>query len=214
MNEFEYEVLQRKRLAGQARHRKGGSKSKKCPLSTDYMTPKQWAERCGEVVSFQIGKPMKWAEFCELPRDLKEEYLKNLIEKYSVSARVLATMFGVTPVTVFRMVEKEKLDIEFSKGRRMSYEQKVDFDRFLADDLSIEETPTMNDVECQDEPENSVNIEEPVTCEYERSEPKTKLDGFTMNFSGQIDVDMIANSLRYILGSGSNARVQIICELA
>lgn len=51
MNDFDYEVMQRKRLARQAFHRKSGSKSKKCPMSTDHMTRKQWLERCGESVT-------------------------------------------------------------------------------------------------------------------------------------------------------------------
>lgn len=36
---------------------------------------------------------------------------------------------------------------------------------------------------------------------------------FTINFSGKTDVDMIANSLRYILGNDTSARIQIICQM-
>lgn len=45
MNDFDYEVLQKKRLARQAFHKKGESKSRKCPMSTDRMTRKQWIEK-------------------------------------------------------------------------------------------------------------------------------------------------------------------------
>lgn len=40
MNDFEFDCLQKKRLAQQAKYRKRGSKSKKCPMSTDHMTKK------------------------------------------------------------------------------------------------------------------------------------------------------------------------------
>lgn len=48
MNDFEFDCLQKKRLAQQAKYRKRGSKSKKCPMSTDHMTKKQWIEKDGE----------------------------------------------------------------------------------------------------------------------------------------------------------------------
>lgn len=63
MNDFEYEIMQMKRLARQAQYRKRGSKSKKCPMSTDRMTRRQWEKRCGEVVKYQLGIPIAWKEF-------------------------------------------------------------------------------------------------------------------------------------------------------
>lgn len=213
MTEFDYEVLQRKRLAGQARYKKNGSKSKKCPLTTDNMTRKQWIERCGDVMSFQIGKPMKWVEFCSLPKDLKEEYINNLIEKYSINAKILSAMFGVAPVTIYRMVDKEMLNVEFAKGRRMSEEQKIAFDMFLGGNSVSKETANNEQVECSCAQIDGPTEHKPTEDIQKDSQLATKLDGFTMNFSGKIDIDMIANSLRYILGAGSTARVQIICEL-
>ena len=44
MSDFEYDCWQRKRIAQQAKYRKCGSKSKKCSMSTDHMTQKQWKE--------------------------------------------------------------------------------------------------------------------------------------------------------------------------
>ena len=79
MNDFDYEVMQRKRLARQAFHRKSGSKSKKCPMSTDHMTRKQWLERCGESVTYQLGKPMPWEEFKKMPVQIQKEYLLDRI---------------------------------------------------------------------------------------------------------------------------------------
>lgn len=215
MTEFEYDSYRKKNIAHSAARRKCGSKSKKCSLSTDNMTRKQWEERCGTIVSYHVGRPMVWAEFIELPKDLKEEYMNNLIQKYSVNARNMADMFGVSVATVFRAVKKEDLNVEFLKGRHPAGSKQAEFQRFLNDDGNIEDEsidvveqngsdvlPVIDDEWASNKEEQKVD-----------SKLATKLDAFTMNFSGRIDVEMIANSLRYILGSGQNARIQIICEI-
>lgn len=85
MNDFEFDCLQKKRLAQQAKYRKRGSKSKKCPMSTDHMTKKQWIERCGKIVTIKMDSPVSWASFKELSKQTQEEYLKNLMEKYHIA---------------------------------------------------------------------------------------------------------------------------------
>ena len=217
MTEFEYDCYRKKSIAHSAMRRKGGSKSKKCPLSTDHMTHKQWSERCGKVMSYQIGKPMVWAEFCKLPKDLKEEYLNNLIQKYSANARTMADIFGVSAQTIFRVVKKEDLAVEFIKGRYPSGEKAEALKRFLNGEEPIQTEPSKEVEQPAPEPveENDVEAEpEEIEVVVETPEkPKTHLDSFTMNFSGEINVDMIANSLRYILTPGGKAKIQIICEI-
>ena len=220
MTDFDYDCYLKKSIAHSAAKRKIGSKSKKCNLSSDYLTERQWKERCGSVMSFQISKPMKWAEFNQLPKDLKEEYMNRLIDKYSANARGMADMFGVSVATIFRVVKKEDLNVKFLKGRHPAGEKQEAFMRFISGEEVEDE------VVVQDQASESVCI--PVTAEneavestdsevlterYEEKQPKTRLDSFTMNFSGEVNVDMIANSLRYILHSGGKAKVQIICEL-
>ena len=90
MNDFDYDVMIKKRVANSARNRKRGSKSKKCPMSTDHMTRKQWLERCGETVTYNLSKPMEWQDFCNLPIHIQKEYLLNLIKLYSTTASDLA----------------------------------------------------------------------------------------------------------------------------
>lgn len=157
-------------------------------------------------MSYSIGKPMTWSEFQRLPKDLKEEYLNNLINKYSANARSIADMFGVNPNTIFRVVKSNELNVKFLKGKHPVGEKAVAFQKFL-------------DGEYDSEPEVAAE-EVPALIEEEQAEEvldeevnKTKLDSFTMNFSGEINVDMISNSLKYILGSGRAAKIQIICEL-
>lgn len=206
MNDFQYDVYRKKSIAHSATRRKCGSKSKKCNLSTDHMTEKEWKERCGDVMSYNIGKPMTWAEFQRLPKDLKEEYLNNLINKYSANARSMADMFGVNPNTIFRVVKSNELNVKFLKGKHPVGEKAVAFQKFLDGENCLESEEV---VENPQEPAEEEHVEETQSDAVKQ----TKLDSFTMNFSGEVDIDMISNSLRYILGSGRTAKIQIICEL-
>lgn len=216
MTDFDYDCYIKKGIAHSAAKRKCGSKSKKCSLPSDKITTKEWKERCGDVMSYQIGKPMVWAEFQRLPRDLKEEYLKMLIEKYSVNARNMADMFGVNPATVFRVVKNDGLDVKFLKGKHPVGEKKDAYERFLRGEPSVEMEETCDVTQEEETIETPENVMDVAKIEDRRLKEvtKTRLDSFTMNFSGEVNVEMIANSLRYILASGGNAKIQITCELA
>ena len=208
MTEFDYDCYRKKSVAHSAARRKCGSKSKKCSLPSDHLTQKQWKERCGQVVSYNINKPMLWAEFSKLPKDLKEEYMNNLIEKFNANARTMAEVFGVSVATVFRVVKNEELNVSFIKGKHPAGEKYDAFKKFMSCDV---ETAVELPIAEPESIETSEKIDEETISIGEIQ--KTKLDSFTMNFSGEINVDMIANSLRYILSGGGNAKVQIICEL-
>lgn len=213
MTDFDYDCYKKKSIAHSAMKRKCGSKSKKCKLPSDNISQKQWNERCGEVVSYQIGKPMTWREFGKLPKDLKEEYLNNLISEYSANARNMADMFGVSVATVFRVVKNEELNVKFQKGRHPNGFEAEQFQRFLSGTLGCNEQESelcvSEDTKCGDE---QCDIS-PDECDAQIKPEGTRLDSFTMNFSGEINIEMVANSLRYILGSGRKARLLISCEI-
>ena len=63
MNAFDSEVRERKRLVSSARHKKNGSKSKRCSLPSDHLTERQWKARCGEIMEYKLSSPVPWAEF-------------------------------------------------------------------------------------------------------------------------------------------------------
>ena len=120
MSDFEYDCWQRKRLAQQAKYRKCGSKSKKCSMSTDHMTQKQWKERNGKVVTVNLNQPITWDEFKALTTSMQEEYLRHMMENYGANATSFAAMFGVQPLTIRRHIQMNKLNIKFPVGHSMS----------------------------------------------------------------------------------------------
>lgn len=216
MTEFEYDCYKKKTIARSASHKKNGRKSKKCSLSTDYMTDREWNERCGAVMSYQIGKPMIWADFCKLPKDLMEEYLNNLIDQYDANMRCLSGMFGVSTATITRFIKKENLGVEFKRGRHPAGLKESAFNQFLIGDVASDSYREESKESIKSASDDEIQCDDVSFCENsddQNGDELTKLEGFTLSFSGRIDVEMVSNSLRYILGKGTNARLRITCEL-
>ena len=194
MNDFEFDCLQKKRLAQQAKYRKRGSKSKKCPMTTEHMTKKQWIERCGKIVTIKMDSPVSWASFKELSKQTQEEYLKNLMEKYHINASSLAEMFHITPITVRRHIATQGLAVSFPVGHSMNAEDRRAWELFLSGDASENEVSAENEETCDEEP--------------------MSMCSFSLRFSGKIDVSMISNSLIRILGDHSVGEIEVTCNLA
>lgn len=197
MNDFEFDCLRKKRLAQQAKYRKRGSKSKKCPMSTDHMTKKQWIERCGKIVTIKMDSPVSWVSFKELSKQTQEEYLKNLMEKYHINASSLAEMFHITPITVRRHIATQGLAVSFPVGHSMNAEDRRAWELFLSGD-TIEQS------------ESEVSVENEEMCDEE----PMSMCSFSLRFSGKIDVSMISNSLIRILGDHSVGEIEVTCNLA
>lgn len=201
MNDFDYDVMQMKRLAHQARYRKSGSKSKKCPMSTDRMTRKQWEKRCGEVATYQMMAPLAWAEFKDYPANIKREYINGLIQRFSVTATDLATMFGVTSATVLKMCSEEDIGITFHRGKRMNAEQRMKFDEFLDDGRTDKKSPASDvDVLEQDDAHSDTDAD-------------MSMSAFSLRFDGKFDREMVYNSMAFMLPLGTNVRLEIRCEI-
>lgn len=224
MNDFEYDCLQRKRLAGQAKYRKRGSRSKKCSLPSDRMTEKQWKERCGPVVSFNFNRPMSWDNFKKLTTIVQTEYIRNLQKKYGVTAVDLGDMFGVQALTVRKYVEKNKLEVTFPRGRGLHASHKEEWNRFLGitsqpPEEDVVETPAYENA-TEEPSEEQIGVgstTDTIATEYIHNctGPNVmSMRRFSLQFSGAIDVNMIANSLRLILGEQSNGELEIVCSLA
>lgn len=76
MNDFDYDIVQKKRVArGAFAHvnRKRG----KCRLPSDSLTAAQKREMNGAVKTYNITRPMPLDEFKGMPDDLQREYLRN-----------------------------------------------------------------------------------------------------------------------------------------
>lgn len=125
MNDFDYDVKEKKRIAAGARARKCGSKSKRCTLPSDYLTAKQKKGLNGKMKTFNLSAPMNYGEFKNMPKDLQKEYLTKLYLEWGVGTVEIGKMFGCSSETVRKACRN--LGINTSRcGHKMSYEQ-LDF---------------------------------------------------------------------------------------
>ena len=130
MNDFDYDVLQKKRTAAGARHMKRGSRSKRCSLPSDNLTPAQLKRRNGPVSTYKLDAPMRWADFKAMPVDLQKKYLTNLVETYGATNEMLGDMFYVHPTRVGTV--KKALGVVSHNPHRLIGEKKAIRDQMWA----------------------------------------------------------------------------------
>lgn len=111
MTDFDYDVLQKKRTASGAYHRKGGSKSKKCTLPSDHLTEAQKRKLNGPMTTVQMGQPMAWLDYKGLSDELRKKYLMDVLNSYKPSARMLGEMLGVSLPTVTKELRRLGLPV-------------------------------------------------------------------------------------------------------
>ena len=111
MTDFDYENLQKKRTAQGARHKKGGSKSRKCTMPSDYLTKAQKEALNGPVTTILLNQPMDWETYKGLSETLQKTYLTNLRETYKPSATMMSRMFGCAATTVTAELRKKGLPV-------------------------------------------------------------------------------------------------------
>ena len=122
MNDFDYDVREKKRIAAGARARKCGSKSKRCTLPSDYLTAKQRKGLNGKMSTYNLSAPMNWTQFREMPEDLQKEYLSKLYADWGVSSTELAKMFGCSSETVRHTCKSFAIKVK-TRGGRMNNAQ-------------------------------------------------------------------------------------------
>lgn len=123
MTEFDYDVMQKKRIASSDRHRKRGSKSTYCGLPSDHMTQAQWKKRNGEVKTMNLNEPMNWTAFKAMPQDLQVEYVQKLVNRFHCTMTDLSRMFGVQAMAISRHFKEIGVSGLFQRGKKMTSEQ-------------------------------------------------------------------------------------------
>lgn len=226
MNDFDYDVLQKKRTAYGAKHKVTGSKSRKCTLRTDFMTPSQIRKENGAMISYNINKPMDWKTFNSISPIIGKEYIERLVDVYNVNYSRLSDMFGVGRKVISTKLSKDPYNIVFKRGSSMTEENRRQWYMFLgcedaADCNSCEETEVKEDTAAVDVEEDTFihsNAASEVETQCQKNisdtERKMKMSNFSFEFNGEIDVNEIANSLRMIVGKHTVGTIKIICDLS
>ena len=103
MHDFDYDAMQKKRIARGASHMKRGSKSKKCTLPSDYLTAAQKRRLNGPVSTYKLDEPMSWESFKAMPEDLQKQYILRLQENYGANDEMIGKMFKKSDTVVLRL---------------------------------------------------------------------------------------------------------------
>lgn len=218
MNDFDYDNLQRKRIAQNARYKKGGSKSRKCTLPQDHMTPAQLKRRNSEVISWNLSAPMKWNVFNTMPDDLKREYIELLRLNYNASNARIAEMLDKPRLAVAN--EIARLGLSDSSRRQLSYAQEEAWERFCNPKVSLDpleevkpcavaeagaSSPVCSDIPKHNEERLLAVLDELKAAKAEPTEDDTEcgnadVESGKLYFSG--NVEAIARKLVAFLGAG------------
>ena len=132
MNEFDFDVMQKKRIANNAARMKRGSKSKKCSLPSDHLTPAQWKRRNGPVSTYSLNQPMSWETFKSLPTDIQQSYIDILQSRFNVTTSTISKeLFARTGPALKALIEKNGLKYIQMKGKNMSAEEREAWEHWL-----------------------------------------------------------------------------------
>lgn len=115
MNDFDWDVLQKKRIARSASKKKGNRKG--CRLPCDGLTQKQIEKKHGEVFCMNIDKPMSYEDWKKLPDDMKAEYYDAMVARFHVGTNSIAEMFGCQKTALQNYILSHKMKVMKIKGR-------------------------------------------------------------------------------------------------
>lgn len=131
MNDFDYDVMQKKRIAASARRRVCGSKSRYVGLPSDHLTPAQIKKRSGPCMSYQLNMPMDWATFKSMPKDLQQSYLDGLSSRFGVTAATIGKeLFGLSHTGMSNHIRKNGLQLP--GGSKLSNAEREIWENWLS----------------------------------------------------------------------------------
>ena len=100
---YNSDIQERKRTASGARAKKGGSKSRRCPLPSDTLTKAQKRALNSSVESIKLNQPMSWERLRELTPTLQLLYLDHLVHVHKARRVDLCSMLGVATCTFWKL---------------------------------------------------------------------------------------------------------------
>ena len=151
--DFNKENAQKKSIGRSDRNRV--RKHKGCTLPSDHLTAAQKRKLNGEVITMNLNKPVRYAEFKLWPKDIQEKYLNSLHERFGANRSDIARMFGIDPFTLKKFIDAKELDI-FPAHKGSKLQDPKGWENFKKGLLCAPETP--EEAPKPKEPEKPVNI--------------------------------------------------------
>lgn len=209
MDDYTYARIQdekeRRNLAHQARKMKNGSKSRKCSLPCDHLTPKQLRALNGEVFTFAMNRPCRFEDLMQVDKSLIEEYLYTITDRFNPTVVCVSRMLGIPETSFYKWVAENNISRPTRRSKFMSPEESQAWNDWLAafgwnsGYHKLEQYPV--------NAEASSSEEEEVTITAEDSEPKVGFGKLLTSFTATVEtaeqLDELVQLLGNMLSSGS-----------
>lgn len=120
-NPFYDDVKERNAMKSGAFHKMNGSKSKRCTLPSDNLTPAQKRKLNGPVKEYELHKAMPWAEFKQLPLDLQQVHLDYIQRRFRIGPAIISKLvFGLSDSGLWFYAKEKGLTYVTYKGQRLT----------------------------------------------------------------------------------------------
>ena len=173
MNDFDYDVMQKKRLARGARAKKNGSRTRYVGLPSDHLTRKEREELNGPVKTYTLNEPVSYAELKSWPEDIQKEYLMRLQAHFNASQKDIAEMLGCGTSTAYRVLGRYGLTVgQLGKKHLMGEDDRRRWESWIAGEVmrdARDETDT-------EDPEQR-DVGDPVPCKAGETDGRNAGDG-------------------------------------
>ena len=151
MNDFDFDIVEKKRMARGARCKKNGSKSKRCTLPSDNLTPAQRKALSGPVSSYGMNQTMEWPVFQSIPKDLQQSYIDTLQSRFGVPVSTISKeLFGLSSCGLRSYMTRNGMRYVAERGKRLSAEERQLWEDFLRGGVRQEEPESGADSETDD----------------------------------------------------------------
>ena len=166
MTDFDYDVMQKKRIASGAYHRKGTTNRKGCVLPHELLKPKELKKLNGEITTVSMTRPITWDQLKGLALDLQEEYLNTQIRRFGVGlATIGRELFGVGDATLANYVRDHELAVISAPPGRQPKAARESWQRWLrSETITAPITETAEKPEINKDPEDFSDVG---TCKYD-----------------------------------------------
>ena len=206
MDDFSYDVMQKKRIASGARHRKCGSKSKFVSMPSDYMTAAEKRRMNGKVNTYKMNDPISYGEFKAMPSELQEKYINGLKSRFGVGLKVIGEeLFHKSANTLNEYTRTHGLKLMNGKKRLSAKEREI-WEAWLASE-ELKKPAFIEEIEEVREPAAVVTL--PLRKEVPVTESELKADRVSLCLTGEITVNALMKLFSGLCIPDGECRVNI-----
>lgn len=152
-------------------------------------------------MTMSLSKPMSWDDFKQLSAGMQTEYLQHITDTYKVGkSKIAKSMFKCSYETLTKYVEEHGLQVRFYST---SGNKEKAYTKAWNDFLGVAATPPAKaEIVPEAGPEPSVIPPKNKTA--------VRMDSVSLRFTGELDIQMVANSLRHIVGDGTRGTLTVM----